>query len=94
MLYYLLYLLEHYYYTGLTTVSSVVHDLDNEHTADATGRQFVIVIFYSKYTLLKYRQSKNQLYGLLLEGFVCNMHLSYTIFIITFYKNPSYSYSD
>lgn len=30
--------LDHYSYTGLTTISSVFHDLDDEHTAGATGR--------------------------------------------------------
>lgn len=29
----------HYLYTGLTTVSSVFRDLDNEHTAGKTGQQ-------------------------------------------------------
>lgn len=32
-------LLDRYLYTELTTGSSVFHDLNNEHTAVATGRQ-------------------------------------------------------
>lgn len=32
------YLLDHFLYNGLTTVSTVIRYLDNEHTTGATGR--------------------------------------------------------